>query len=124
VNYISIKEIPDVLIEKRKTEAGYLNISNATLTACDLVQFEIRVGGINRVATLLNELTEVINGPDFSSVLINHVHVNTLQHLGYLFETVCFNQEFADSLFEAMQKKPKLLSNCVKSLQRNQRLFI
>jgi predicted transcriptional regulator of viral defense system len=105
VNYISIKEIPDVLIEKRKTEAGYLNISNAALTACDLVQFEKRVGGINRVANLLNELTEVINGQDFSSVLLNHVHVTTLQRLGYLLETVCFNQELADSLFEAMQKE-------------------
>jgi predicted transcriptional regulator of viral defense system len=105
VNYISIKEMPDELIEKRKTEAGYLNISNAALTACDLVQFEKRVGGINRVATVLNELIEVIRGSDFSTLLLKHVHVTTLQRLGYLLETVCFNQELADTLFEKMEKE-------------------
>lgn len=105
VNYISIKEIPEALIEKRKTEAGYLNISNAALTACDLVQFEKRVGGINRVATVLNELTEVIRTSDFSPVLFKHVHVTTLQRLGYLMEKVCFDQEMADTLFKAMTKE-------------------
>jgi predicted transcriptional regulator of viral defense system len=105
VNYISIKEIPDALVEKRKTEAGYLNISNPALTACDLVQFEKRVGGLNRVATVLNELTEVIKGSDFSPMLLTHVHVTTLQRLGYLMETACFDQELADILFKAAKKE-------------------
>ena len=105
MNYISIKEIPEALIEKRKTEAGYMNISNPALTACDLVQFEKRVGGINRVATVLNELTEVFKKTDFSPLLLRHVHVTTLQRLGYLMETVCFSQELADTLFEAMTKE-------------------
>jgi predicted transcriptional regulator of viral defense system len=105
VNYISIKEIPELLIEKRKTETGYLNISNAALTACDLVQFEKRVGGINRVASVLNELTEAIKVSDFSLMLLKHVHVTTMQRLGYLMETVCLRQELADSLFETMKKE-------------------
>ena len=105
VNYISIRKIPDALIEKRKTEAGYLNISNAALTACDLVQFEKRVGGLNRAATVLNELTEAIKGSDFSQLLLQHVHVTTLQRLGYLMETICLNQKLADNLFEAMKKE-------------------
>jgi predicted transcriptional regulator of viral defense system len=105
INYISIKEIPDAFIEKRKTEAGFLNISSAILTACDLVQFEKRVGGLSRVATVLHELTEVIKGSDFSPILLKYVHVTTLQRLGYLMETVCFHQELADILFEAMDKE-------------------
>lgn len=105
INYISIKEIPNSLIEKRKTEAGYLNISNAALTACDLIQFEKRIGGISRAATVLNELIEVINPADFSPTLLKHVHVTTMQRLGYLLEHVCFNQELADSLFGAMQRE-------------------
>lgn len=104
VNYISIKKIPEALIEKRNTEAGYLNISNAALTACDLVQFEKRVGGINRVATVLNELVEVIKPEDFSSILIHQSHVTTLQRLGYLLESVCLSRELADALFSAMEK--------------------
>lgn len=105
INYISIKKIPNSLIEKRKTEAGYLNISNAALTACDLIQFEKRIGGISRAATVLNELIEVINPADFSPTLLKHVHVTTMQRLGYLLEHVCFNQELADTLFGAMQRE-------------------
>jgi predicted transcriptional regulator of viral defense system len=105
INYISIKEFPQSLIEKRKTEAGYLNISNAVLTAADLIQFEKRVGGLNRVATVLNELAEVIKPVDFNLAVLNHVHVTALQRLGYLLENVCFNKALADALFEAMQRE-------------------
>ncbi len=105
INYISIKEIPESLIEKRKTEAGYLNISNAALTACDLIQFEKRIGGMNRAATVLNELAEAISPADFSPTLLKHVHVATMQRLGYLLEHVCFRQELADSLFDAMEQE-------------------
>jgi predicted transcriptional regulator of viral defense system len=105
VNYISIKEIPEKLIEKRNTEAGYLNISNVALTACDLVQFEKRVGGLNRAATVLSELAEEIKPSDFSPILLNHVHVTTLQRLGYLMENLGFNLRLADSLYNAIEKE-------------------
>lgn len=104
INYISIKNIPESLIEKRKTESGYMNLSNPALTACDLIQFEKRVGGLNRAATVLNELVEVVKPTDFTSALMKHTHVTALQRLGYLLESVCFNIELADSLFEAMKK--------------------
>lgn len=102
INYISIKRVPDCLIEQRKTEAGYLNISNAALSACDLIQFEKRVGGLNRAATVLNELTEAIDPTDFSMELIGHVHVTVLQRLGYLMQEVCFQPRLADALFNLM----------------------
>lgn len=105
INYVSIKEIPEVLIEKRKTEAGYLNVSNAALTAGDLIQYEKRIGGMNRAATVLNELAEAIKPTDFSSSLLTHVQVTALQRLGYLLESVCLNQKLADALFEAMRKE-------------------
>lgn len=105
INYISIRETPQSLIEKRKTEAGYLNISNAALTAGDLIQFEKRVGGLNRAATVLNELAEVIKPDDFTHSFLKHVHVTALQRLGYLLENVCFNTQLADALFESMKRE-------------------
>jgi predicted transcriptional regulator of viral defense system len=105
INYISIKDISGELIEKKKTEAGYLNVSNAALTACDLVQFEKRVGGINRVAMVLNELAEVIQPPGFSKLLLQHSHVTALQRLGYLLEEVCHQPELADALYQAVKNE-------------------
>lgn len=105
INYVSINEFPQSLIEKRKTEAGYLNISNAVLTAGDLIQFEKRVGGLNRAATVLSELSEVIKPADFTPELLQHVHGTALQRLGYLLEYACYNTELADALFEAMKRE-------------------
>lgn len=104
-NYISIRTIPESLIEKRKTAAGYLNISKAVLTACDLVQFEKRIGGINRVATVLHELAEVMQPTDFTSEIVRYAPVTTLQRLGYLLENVCFHPTLADALFVALKKE-------------------
>lgn len=105
LNYVSIKSIPEKLVEQKKTESGYLNVSNPALTATDLVQFEKRIGGLNRAATVLNELAEVLNPADFTTNLLEHVPVTALQRLGFLLEFVCFNTELADALFTAMEKQ-------------------
>jgi predicted transcriptional regulator of viral defense system len=104
LNYISRKDIPASLIEIRKTEAGYLKISNPVLTATDLIQYAKRVGGINRVATVLAELAESIQADAFDETLLEHVPVTALQRLGYLLEQVLGNQPLADALYSALHK--------------------
>ncbi len=104
INYISIKEIPEPLLDTRKTEAGYLKISNPALTATDLIQYAKRVGGINRVATVLSELSESIQPEAFDNNLLQHVPVTALQRLGFLLDKVFDNQSLANSLYHALQK--------------------
>ena len=104
VNYISKKEIPDKLLDTRKTESGYLKISNPILTATDLIQFEKRVGSINRVATVLSELLEVVKPEDFNKYLLRHVPTTALQRLGYLSDEVLNYKPLADALYKALKK--------------------
>lgn len=104
LNYISKKEIPEELLEPRKTESGYLKISNPVLTATDLIQFEKRMGGINRVATVLSELTEVIKPEDFNESIIANVPVTALQRLGYILDKIIENKVLADALFLALER--------------------
>ncbi len=41
INYISTKQLPpETLLEKKKTETGYINISTPMLTAIDLINYE------------------------------------------------------------------------------------
>ena len=103
LNYISKKEIPETLLYSRKTEAGYLKISNPALTATDLIQYAKRVGGINRVATLLGELAESIQPNAFNASLLQYVPVTALQRLGYLLDKVFDNQPLANALYKALQ---------------------
>ncbi|MCX6307408.1 MAG: hypothetical protein NTY32_00785, partial [Bacteroidia bacterium] len=104
VNYISVKEIPEELLEIKKTESGYLKISNPALTATDLIQFEKRVGGLSRVATVLNELVEVIKPDDFNDFLLATTPVTALQRLGYILEKVIENKKLADSIYQALER--------------------
>lgn len=103
LNYISKKEIPATLLDTRKTEVGYLKISNPALTATDLIQYAKRVGGINRVATVLAELAESIQPNAFDANLLQHVPVTALQRLGYLLDKVFDNQPLANALYMALQ---------------------
>lgn len=105
IHYISKKDIPEMLLESKKTETGYLKISNPALTACDLIQFEKRVGGINRVSTVLNELAESIHPEMFCNELFEHVQVTTLQRLGYILEYALENKLLADTLYKALQQQ-------------------
>lgn len=104
LHYISKQEVPASLLEVRKTEAGYLSISNPALTATDLIQYAKRVGGMNRVATVLAELSERMKPEAFDEALLHHVPVTALQRLGYLLEHVVGNQPLADALHVALQK--------------------
>ena len=103
VNYISKKELPVNLLETKKTEAGYLKISNPILTATDLIQYEKRIGGINRVATVLNELAEAIKPDVFNRYLLQNTPVTALQRLGYLLEYEFKNHILADALFHSLK---------------------
>ena len=104
VNYISKREIPEKLLDTRKTEAGYLKISNPALTATDLIQYAKRVGGINRVAIVLAELAESIKPDAFDANLLQQVPVTALQRLGYLLDKVFNNQPLANALYYALDK--------------------
>ncbi len=105
INYISKRKIPELLLESKKTETGYLKISNPALTACDLIQFEKRVGGMNRVATVLNDLVVSIKPEMFNNDLIEAVPATTFQRLGYMIEHVLANELLSAALYNALKRK-------------------
>jgi len=95
INYVVKNVIPESGIEKRKTEAGYIDISNAELTAVDLIAYQHRIGGINRAATVLYELSESISPAKLKEILNNNIQLSVLQRLGYILEFVLKKNELA-----------------------------
>ena len=100
VNFISKAIPPESLLESRNTEAGFLKISSPALTAADLVQFEKRIGGLNRAAAVLVELAEVMLAEQFSPAFTGHVPVAVLQRLGWLLEKAAGQPGLAQGLYE------------------------
>lgn len=69
----------------RKTETGYINISSPEITAFDLVQYHRRIGGINRVIPVLEDLSDVIQ-PSLLEKTAENQKTPYIQRLGYLLD--------------------------------------
>lgn len=101
INYISKKEIPNNLLEERKTETGTIRVSSPELTAADLVQHSKRVGGLNRVVEVLSELIDAIRIEKLNREFIHSVPTSVIQRLGYLLETVIGAESLAEGLYRS-----------------------
>ena len=98
--------LPEDALITKNTETGTIHISNPLLTAADLVQYQQHVGGLSRVSTILEELSEQINIKSQFASLASFVKKVTWQRLGYILEHVVEENELADELYEQIQNLP------------------
>lgn len=94
------------IIEK-KTEVGYLKVSSPELTAFDLVQYHKRIGGLNRILPILEELTEMIK-PSFLLKTAKTQKMPNVQRLGFLLDKLG-SEKLASSLIWFMSQSSKEL---------------
>ncbi len=108
IQFVARRNFPSTeLLETRKTQTGYVNISSPILTAADLIQYEKEIGGLNRACTVLNDLTEFLDFTKIPDVFFKIVNTATIQRLGYLLESVLESTDLANKLYERA-----LQSNC------------
>lgn len=94
-------------MEKRKTESGYVNVSSAELTAADLVSYHNRIGGLNRVCTVINELAESISPKKINKDLVESMSTTTIQRLGIIFEKYVNRPDLGQKLLEVSESKKR-----------------
>lgn len=96
-------KLPEESLITKNTEAGTIQISNALLTAADLVQYQQHVGGLSRVATILEELSEQLDIKRQFAPLVPYVKKVVWQRLGYLLENIIEERSLADDLYEQLR---------------------
>lgn len=106
IDWFYREELPEDALITKNTETGTICISNPLLTAADLVQYQQHVGGLSRVATILEELSEQINIKSQFASLASFVKKVTWQRLGYILEHVVEENELADELYEQIRNLP------------------
>lgn len=87
--YLSISATskwPNKNIQQRKSDAGTFNISSPALTAIDLIHYQSKMGGLNRIIAVLEELAESITTKDIQDLLQWYPHTSSIQRLGFLLE--------------------------------------
>ena len=72
-------------LTQKKTDSGYFWVSTPDLTALDLVQYHKKIGGLNRILFLIEELVETINQKKLV-ILLESTPVPTIQRFGYLLD--------------------------------------
>ncbi len=95
INYVVKNSLAVNGIEKRKTDAGYINISNPELTAVDLIDYQQRIGGLNRASTILYELSDSMSPEKLKEVLNDNISLSVLQRLGYILDVVLHKKELS-----------------------------
>ena len=95
--------LPEEALITKNTETGTIRISNPLLTAADLVQYQQHVGGLSRVATILEELSEQIDINNQFAPLATYVKKVVWQRLGYILENVVGEKKLADKLYEQLR---------------------
>lgn len=119
IRFFTTAKWPDKNILDKKSDAGIFRISSPVLTAVDLIHHQTKLGGLNRMLAVLEELIEVINQKDIAELLTWYSHKSTLQRFGFLLEELAANKNLYEQIMEHLEQSkffPVLL--CPKSNQK------
>jgi predicted transcriptional regulator of viral defense system len=98
--FSTISEWPANNIEIRKSDAGYFNISSPSLTAVDIIHYQKKIGGLNRILSVLEELIHEIRFEDVEKLLKWYPNKSSLQRFGFFLEMFNADKKINDLVYE------------------------
>lgn len=113
IRFFTTSNWPSKNILKRRSDAGDFRISSPALTAIDLIHFQTKLGGTNRILSIIEELSEVITVKDLLELLEWYPFKSSLQRFGFLLEEVGAETDLIEAVFENISRSkifPVLLS--------------
>ncbi|MDT0646037.1 type IV toxin-antitoxin system AbiEi family antitoxin [Zunongwangia sp. F260] len=113
IDFFTVSNWPKKNVVSRKGDAGMFKISSPCLTAVDLIYHQTKIGGLNRMLSVLEELTEEMKLADAKDLLSWYSQKSVLQRLGFLLDEINPGSEIANLIYEHLKLKkfyPVLLS--------------
>ena len=105
INFFFRKTWEQYNIEKKKSAAGYFNVSSPELTALDFMSFNGKIGGISRIVTILEELIEEMKPSRMYKTASTYPQNSALQRLGYLLDKIFNREDLAKSIRRVLKVK-------------------
>lgn len=118
-NYKS--KIREDLLLKKNSETGQIIYSSAELTAVDLVQYAQQTGGLSNIATVLDELVDVLDFQRNFDALCEVANITAIQRLGYILEQVLGYEDIANVLYNLLLSKSRKLNYTLLSSKKKNR---
>lgn len=113
IRFFTTTNWSDKNIQQKKSDAGIFKISSPALTIVDLIHHQTKLGGINRMLSTFEELTEELTESDLSELLNWYPNKSTLQRFGFLLENLGLYEKFQEMIYTELKTKnffPVLLS--------------
>ena len=113
IRFLTTANWPNKNIINKKSDAGIFKISSPALTAVDLIHHQTKLGGLNRMLAILEELTEEISPNDIVELLNWYPYKSTLQRFGFLLEEINADKKLSNQIKKHLQQLkffPVLLS--------------
>jgi len=77
----------DRATQEMKTDSGYFQVSSPETTLLDLIAYHKRIGGLNRLLPIVDELCEEINAEDLSKTVQDYPTA-VVRRTGYLLQHI------------------------------------
>ena len=103
VEFIANKHLKRNLTQKFITQRSELVVSTPEVTAMDLINYPKQCGGLNRIATILDELREAIKEKELLELLERATHRFWQQRLGYMLDKLGAGN-LAQVIFQHLQQ--------------------
>jgi predicted transcriptional regulator of viral defense system len=107
IRFFSKSRFADVSLTQVKVQTGHIPISTPEATALDLIRYSRRIGGLDRVLTVLQELGEGMDPGNLAEAAKTDGKIAYAQRLGFLLEKAGFS-DLTHKLFQWVYKKNPL----------------
>lgn len=105
IRFLTTSSWPEKNILVKKSDAGTYHISSPALTLADLVHYQNKLGGLNRMLPTIEELLEEVNQIDFTDLLSWYGNKATLQRLGYVLEEIDQENGLSNLIFRHLERQ-------------------
>ena len=106
IRFLTTSNWPKSNLIKERSDAGEYQMSSPMLTAVDLIHHQSKLGGLNRMLAILEELLEEVNEEDLAKLLTWYSNRSSLQRLGFLMEELSTNETMSKKLFQHVRERP------------------
>lgn len=86
IEFFTKRNWPQHGIIKMDAEAGSYFVSSVALTLLDLINCQNKIGGLNRLSEVIQELTEELGPEDLKETISSYSEASDIQRLAYLVE--------------------------------------
>ncbi len=106
IQFYTTTNWPNGNVELKKSDAGIYHISSPALTFVDLIHHHTKIGGLNRVFTSLEEVSEEITKHDLEHLISWYQNKSTLQRSGFFLDELYGKNSLSELIYERLNEQP------------------